>query len=343
MDQKNIDPIRAIIDAIDIQPDRKLFHFGKELNVYGETPSVSNDMLQYNLQTLIYGHYYCRGEYSSYPEERKEVSPSDDSIRQNFVTQLQTANTSVSCWDYGWTVESSHSPGTFQGRKGNHMRILNPGEFIKDQFYHGALQPGELVRIWLPKESDGSSDSFYFAYGNCVTEDDHESLIRFYFNLVPEGAALLVNLITTTFNRYHIPFQFKCLNDPALYSRSDTAVLYLNKRYVSLCYPLLKGIHENLQPYFRRLTPLFTRRIDDGFAFAESPRHPGESFGTNRSRLIAAGIVHAFNEQSPKDQWVRCVTETIETNGYSLDHFHLNPGSRYPYPFEEQKTYRYAS
>lgn len=344
MRQKNIDQIKRIIEAIEIQPDRKLFYLHQEFNAYGNYGSaepVSNDMLQQNLQALIYANFYCRGEGHLNNSNDLEVA-SDESRRKEFTNALREANASEDRWDYGWQIESPDASGAFHGRKGNHVRQIYPGEFIREYFSRKSPQKHEPVRIWIRRESDEPSDSFYYAFGNTLTEDDHLMLVRFYFNVLPEGAAFLLKSITSSFNYYLIPFQFKCLNDPVLYSRSDTAVLYLNKRYITLAFSILAEMYHRLRPYFQSFVPMFTKKIADGFGFAENPSDPGESFGTNRSRIIANSIVRAFNDQIRRDQWLDSVTKAIEASGYSLDDFHLNPGSHFPYHFHHLNSYEYA-
>lgn len=346
--RKNTDHIKTIIEAITIQPDRKLLHLQKEFNAYsgyGEQETISNDMLLHNLQSLIYTTYYCRGEEGTAHMTVHDATDlkDEDGRRDAFRAELREANTSSEGWDHGWDVETINSAPPYHARKGNHTRQLYPGEFIKEFYSHHDPRQSERVKIWMRRASDDAADAFYYAFGNSLAEDDNQVLIRFYFNIIPQGAGALMKSITTSFNHYFIPFQYKCLNDPDLYTRRDAAVLYINRRYTTIAFSILSGLYSSLHHYFKAGTPLFTKKIANGFAFAENPVNPQESFGTSRARLIASSIVRAFNDNIPPDEWAEVVMRRIEETGYSLENFHLNPGSHFPYHFHDLTTYQYAS
>jgi hypothetical protein len=177
-------------------------------------------------------------------------------------------------------------------------------------------------------------DIFYFVFGETLTENQPGWVVRFYFNIHPKGSPHLIAALCRAFNRYGIPFEFKCLNRPDLYTRTDAAVLYLDNRYYTIGLALLGGIYRELQAYFQAACPLFTRKIAPGFGFAENPLNPQESFGTSRSRLIARSLAAAFNEGLDKQLWKESVLSAIGRDGYELQTFYLNPGSHYSYHFE---------
>lgn len=331
MEEQNIQIIGNILNAIEIGKDRRLYFEGKEYNSFGDG-EISNEMLSHNLQQLIYKEFYMADRERS---NGKEVGPHNDppTPPDDFLQRLRTANSSRERWDRGWMVDSIDMNGSLHVKKGNFSRHAYSGEFIKESFAHRSTEKNDSLKLLVRNEHWEKDDVFYFVFGETLAEDQYEWLARFYFNLAPEGSPPLIRAICRGFNRYFIPFQFKCLNHPHLYSRTDAAVLYFDRRYFTIGYEILSGIYRALARQFRSACPLFTLRIAPGFAFAENPPDPAESFGSSRSRLIARAVVAAFNEARDKQTWIQAVSGTIRQNGYDLNSFYLNPGSHYPYHF----------
>jgi len=75
------------------------------------------------------------------------------------------------------------------------------------------------------------------------------------------------------------PFQLKTPAAPALYGRTDAAVLYIGVRYFPIVARIVASVLDKVP--FETATPLFTKRLS------------GESFGSHRCRLTAEGIVGA--------------------------------------------------
>jgi hypothetical protein len=74
-------------------------------------------------------------------------------------------------------------------------------------------------------------------------------------------------------------------------------------------------------------TPLFTLPIQPGVGCAEDP-NTGESFGMNRCRLAAEGIVDAWRKgKNTSDERLNAIAERFSQEGFDLDQPHLNPGS----------------
>jgi hypothetical protein len=136
--------------------------------------------------------------------------------------------------------------------------------------------------------------------------------------------------ITREFNRFQIPFRFKCASRVSDYPRRDAAVLYLHVRYYPIAALVVEKVHAQVLPLLAAGTPLFAKRLADGLAFAEDP---GESFGENRSKILAAAMV-ATRGKSVDERLVE-VHRQFEQRGLSLDQPWLNPGSvhRYAFPF----------
>jgi hypothetical protein len=136
-------------------------------------------------------------------------------------------------------------------------------------------------------------------------------------------------------NEFSIPFIFKCLIHPYYYGRSDTAVLYCDKQHAAFAADFISSVYEKVKSNMRTSLPLFVCPFKKGIGFAEQPLNKNESFGTHWSKLIAAGLMKAYEANILKENRISEVMKHISVNhGYSSpDKFYMNPDSKYPYPF----------
>jgi hypothetical protein len=196
----------------------------------------------------------------------------------------------------------------------------------------GALpKAGKPVSIFLPVGSTEMQAGLYHAFGDTAGEvEDGERLVRFYWNISAEGAPRLMEAVTREFNRFQVPFQFKCGTRAAQYSRRDAAVLYLQARYYPIAALLAERVYSQLNAWLDADTPLFSKRFADGLAFAEDP---GDSFGKHRCKILAEAM-SATCGKLPGDR-LEEVRRQFEQRGLSLDRPWLNAGSldRYEFPF----------
>ena len=319
--------LNDILEWIDIDLDGTLRFKGEILlTVEKEIPLESN--LLHNLTNLLYGRCYTRSNGS---KENKE--PEDDS---SILSLLREANTSAELFDGGWQVDEIESSGNIRVRKGGYKRYTFAGDFLREHFGQGALKKNELVKIKAYPEyfgEEGNEGIFYYVFGSTMYESNQMMIARLYFHVKPECAADLVRYITSEFNRFSIPFQFKCLNNASLYTRSDAAVLYLEKRYVNFVFDLLQASINTVSPWLNESIPMFTFPLAKGIGFAENPFSSDESFGSNRCRIVAQGILNAWKEKLPKTDWMESILQHIRKSFLIPEAFYLNPNSHYPYSF----------
>jgi hypothetical protein len=253
------------------------------------------------------------------------VTPSD------LTPVLAAANQSRATWDEGWKIDQVLSGGRILARKGGSARSFLPGEYLTHRGIGSGPEAGARVSIFSSPGCADLQPGYYYAFGETVGEfEETEQTLRFFWNVTPTGAALLMEAITREFNRFQIPFRFKCSNQASDYPRRDAAVLYLHSRYYPIAALVAKSIHARLQHCLDAGTPLFTKRIAHGLAFAEDP---GESFGENRSKILAAAMAATIGK--PADERVAELRRHFAQRGLSLDQPWLNPGSldRYEFPF----------
>ncbi|WP_420146956.1 T3SS effector HopA1 family protein [Spirosoma sp.] len=293
----------------------------------GSQTAYKPENLNSTLSGLIYRHFYCSAD-----AQESRVS---ESVDDSFLNELSCHNYSVEQFDAGWEVDTVDMARTPYATKGNSRRMLYAGEFVYNTPKRGTAQKGDTVRLLMHREHRDAQSGFYYVFGQTPDDDSVTLQTRLYFHIQPEGSIHLIEWVTKTLNRYRIPFQFKCLNHPDLYGRSDAAVLYLQKPSVNIVLALLADALPILSSYLHPSIPLFTRPIAAGIGFAESPPNPNESFGTSRCGLIAQGIVNAVSNEQPADTFDASVQAVFDTIGLSLEHPYRNPDAQYPYVFPD--------
>ena len=171
-----------------------------------------------------------------------------------------------------------------------------PGTFIFDGPPGMAPQVGSQVSLRAACESFDAQPGYYFVFGETLDElADQLSLTRLYFHCPAEGAARLVGELTGMLNRFQTPFQMKTPTAPALYGRTDAAVLYVAQRYFPIAIPhRLACPRENIR--FEAATPLFAKMLWPGIGAAVEPELQAKASAPHRCRLAAEGIVNAWRQ-----------------------------------------------
>lgn len=117
-------------------------------------------------------------------------------------------------------------------------------------------------------------------------------------------------------------FEAKVVNEPRLYRRRDTAILYVGLEGFT---PLLSAVQtwaRESPRLVRRATPPFTHRIADGISIAEANTPSGaklESFGEHRCRLVATALLDCVEKGIPVAEWRTAVERMFEREGLSLE------------------------
>ena len=262
---------------------------------------------------LLYQHAYCRRFRGALAPEPAYVE--DDG---KLAAALSEANAGAERIDRGWMAEAVLPNGAVVARKGVIARTFFPGEFNVPGLRGQPVAPGASVHAVLAHESWSAQPGFYFAFGQSVgDEQDDRLLVRFYWNVDHPNAAALLHEITAALNRFEVPFRLKCPVHPAAYARCDTMVLYLSRRHAAVGSGLCARVRAAQGDRLREETPLFTRRLARGLAFAEDPGGV-ESFGTQRVRLLAEGLWKGFAEGVSSDEArLQTVFSHLEANGVS--------------------------
>ena len=257
--------------------------------------------------------------------------PAPAASEVDLTPSLAAANQSRATWDEGWKIDQMLDGGRILARKGGAARGFLPGEYLSHRGIGSGPEAGARVSIFIPPACADLQRGYYYAFGETVSEfEEGEQTLRFFWNVTRAGAPPLVEAVTRDFNRFQIPFRFKCSNQAPDYPRRDAAVLYLHSRYYPIAALVVESIHARLRHLLDPGTPLFTKRLADGLGFAEDP---GESFGENRSKILASAMTATQGQAA--DQRIDELRRQFEQRGLSFHQPWLNPGSadRYEFPF----------
>jgi len=273
------------------------------------------------LQSVLYARCYshCLGQAPA-----AQAAPPDPWL----VSRLSQANASRDRWDPGWQVYDLRPDGHVFVLKGDHQRSAMPGEYLAEGIPGQPPLAGSTVTLRVARESQHLQPGFYFMFSEVPPDIwDEYFLIRFYFNCTAQGTPELVAYITSTLNLYQVPYRMKALTDASQYTRTDSMVLYCARRYFQVVARIVECLPAAAGRHLASAVPLFTKRLRAGVGLAEDPGN-GESFGMNRCRLTAEGLVDAsmqgYRELASR---LRAVEARFTLNGLKLEQPYLRPGS----------------
>ncbi|MEH0876202.1 T3SS effector HopA1 family protein [Pectobacterium cacticida] len=299
------------------------------LNLFGHnhTHDVQQrkQLLESQLSVALYTKIYC-----GIPDDKKLLNLPTCNEREIFMQTLSSANASQETPDQNWRIYHVDAQGVWTEKNGK-LRQAYPNSFIPAT-PNAPLVINQYIHFLRQKENRHIQQVFYYVHSNHYMEHDAPQ-VRIYWNIMPEGAASLVAMITEVLNAHHIAFNFKCLNHPDLYHRADSAVLYLEKRYFDYTLRVLKPHIPTLEKYLLDTLPLFTQAISKGISFAEDPGN-GQSFGMHRCQLIAKGLLTAYEKKQihgsslTADQMnLACIVDEFNNKGIAIGRLHLNPNT----------------
>jgi hypothetical protein len=237
---------------------------------------------------------------------------------------LRAISASSAHWDGGWLPVGPPEPGGRFIMKGDALRWAPAGECLV------ASSGGAPGRCWLLVRHDARElmPGFHFLFGRTPGDAaDEFRPVRFYLHSRASTAAAVGATIADLLDAFGVPFRYKTLDFAAGYDRTDPSVLYVAARHAVMVERLLRhAFSETPGRWLDASVPLFTRRVADGIGFAVDPGN-GESFGTDRCRIVAEGILDAWRagEASEAGRWA-AVEDRFAALGVSLDRPYLGAG-----------------
>lgn len=224
-----------------------------------------------------------------------------DAVAQlDFQRSLAAANTSYDAWELGWRVSRTMPDGHVLATKNDLSRTIAPGGYLTTGMPGAAPAVGGLLRIPMPRDSWTTQLGYYYAFGASLTDaQDDTDIVRLYWNVRADGSAPLLRTLTTTLNRYAIPFKYKCQIHPLAYERVDGTVLFISRRHFRITVEALVDVYDRVAIHLDDEVPLFTRFLRPGLSVAEDPG-TGESFGMHRMAIVANGLWSAFTANAQR-------------------------------------------
>jgi hypothetical protein len=272
------------------------------------------------LERVLYESFYCPGAPTPLPVAGR-VAPRSDPA---FVEQLSAANAGRGCWAKGWRIEARSGEDLLVGKDG--LRVLVAPSQVRAAV--GGPLTGGPVQIRLPKELAFASPGYYTALSETDfrVESSH-ALLRLYFHVVPSAAPNLMAAVTSSLNERGVPFRLKVVDAPERYSRCDAALLYVGATNFEAVRRLLRDLFSRTGVRLQERTPAFTKKLWPGIGLAEQPAS-GDSFGTDRCRLLAEGIVEAHDRGARRShERLAVVAAHFASRGVDLEAPYLEPGS----------------
>jgi hypothetical protein len=272
------------------------------------------------LAVALYSDHYCLLPAGPDPPATETAAA--------FLAKLRAANAVAARYQDGWTVMRADANGVWIANAAQQRRFAALNEIVP---LANAIAPGLPVRLVPQRDFVTGPAGHFVIVGRPGFDPQTGRQIRFYWNLVPDGAAPFLREVGTRLERRRIPFQAKVPVDPARYARTDCGVLYLNDEEVEAARDAIAATYQVLRDSLRPAVPLFTREIAPGLAFAESPP-TRESFGMHRCGLIAEALLAAeVRGVREGEARLAILREHLTAYGLDLDRLERNPTSRYPY------------
>lgn len=206
----------------------------------------------------------------------------------------------------------------------NEIETMNPFKYEIEK----------LDWVILKRKLEFYNDHFYFQLGENYFQADTEQNVRFYFPLEPNQVIEIKDKLSALLNSYSIPFSFKFLIEPESYqNRSDRLVLYLYQKYSDFVYKVLIESFTFKDAITDSIQPLFTKMLENGISFAESPTELTKSFGSYRSEIIARCIISGMQNEISKNEISQFILRKLEKLGFNTLEMYRNPETNYPYEF----------
>jgi hypothetical protein len=299
---------------------------------------IQHKHLSIQLRNFLYSAYYNGSWHNSSNADDQMNNLSNNSlfgIDLSFYEKLHNRNTGIGYWSKNWLVVNEEADKNLVVHKNGLTLHIERDLYLRPSHKSAAI--GDLVAIKMPKNL--VQNGFYMAVSNLGTQD-HQDILRIYFNISPEGAVSVMENLTKQLNKIAIPFSFKALYNPDEYGRYDSAVLYFNKHEYQNIYSVLQSLYLENKSYFSPQVPLFTKALAPGLGCAEEPENKlaeKESFGTNRCQMIANGLINAWQiGNNQPEQRIRAIFEQFALHKIKIQYPYLNTHSEDIYtPLED--------
>ena len=312
--------IEAIATAFDCSEEKSVMYNQHTIGALSNTQQEKTRLIT-TLMDIIYRDFYC-----AIPSSVKKNNTDNKSFYQLLVNASQAEQTISK----GWKILEHESSGGTYLQKHNRIIYAEAGNYIFEYDNRYANNSGYTGVVVNPPHN--KHDAYFYYVKSIIPGSDSIPIIRFYFNIKNTGAPALIQSVKTHFNKFGVPFVFKCCAKPEYYNRVDTAVLYIDYNLFSIAVQLLQKVVADVKKYLNKQVPVFTYRITDGVSFAENPSG-NLSLGQSRCYVIATAIIDGMLAGKNKNDFTDFIIECFKRDGYNLEKIYLNPLSNLSYNF----------
>lgn len=247
----------------------------------------------------LYEHYFIAAK------QRVATQPSGDAA---FVAELVAAGEGAHFWKPDFIASRRIGPG---GYADGPIRLWIADRRRGQRPSNARL--GAKVSVLMPCVREAPLSGFVGLTSRGGSHPDDEPHLKLYVNAMPAGSLALFRALTHEPALRRLRFDAKTLNAPRLFGRRDTLLLYARVRDTPALVKWLRVFMRERAELFRDEVPPLTQKLARGLGLAESPFNTPESFGAQRCRLIAEGLVTARRERRA---WNACVAERFEREGH---------------------------
>jgi hypothetical protein len=212
----------------------------------------------------------------------------------HFTAQLVDAAGAASWFDDRFHLVSRHRTGAFV--ENGVIRL-----FVRDS---RDLRPpraasGRRVAVRLPCARESAMAGFFCINSRTGRLPDDAPHLKVYLNLKPSLAPGLLRGLLHEASLRGARFDAKVVNDPDAFGRRDTALLYVAPGSIAPVLRFVARLHRSNRSGFRPAIPPFVLPLAPGIGLAESPPGDEESFGGQRCRLTALGLLDWLDGKAP--------------------------------------------
>lgn len=252
--------------------------------IYKNPPPLS--LPSKELAVWIYQNHFCRGK------TKNEITCTKADIT-NYRSKIALACSSLKKWV---SIANFEMNGSVLTTSINGLRIsAKENEWQKS---------GDKMEVWFPFYTLGE-DGWLWIEPGMPNTPTYTTLSRFYITIKPEAIIDFIQEATHLMLNPPIPFHIKFARHLLFFEhRRDGCVLYFNRKNEENILKEWQPVFENiarLDGFSDDVIPL-TMTVRPGVFYAEDPASE-ESFGMNRSRIIATAIQKCKKKASLEEWW----------------------------------------
>jgi HopA1 effector protein family len=245
-----------------------------------------------------------------------------------YVKRLKAANPGVGYQSKGWEVTGMEAAGGLFVKKNGITLFVNAKQLV----YSCNHAVGDVISVLFPSESTYGMPGFFLYFGD-AGPSNRSGCTRFYLNLVPDFAPRVIRYVLEALRHDEIPHTLKVVNGPALFTRRDNTVLYVQRELFSRAVGIVLDVKRLVPEGFRDASPSLTFPLSAGIAAADNPSptdgaesgFANVSFGLHRMQLLAKGIGEAVAKGvRSRDEIVGFMRAAFEDAGIDPERPYLN-------------------